>query len=157
MKTKISLFAGILFATMALIPQSSFAGDYFQDQVLKTGNKEMTREVLGDIKIRDVALKSSTEKLRLAQTKFFIAQTKKEIVNRYAEGTISTYEFEDIKNELSYLAFSMNQYFSNYRAYERSKDKEYQASAFQNLRDANQCYGRLKVATLKAARSYNLP
>ncbi len=144
---------GIILFISALLPQSLFAGDFFQDQVLNLTSKEMTREVLQDIRINDVILKSNTEKLRLSQTKFFLAQTKKQIVNRYADGSISSYEFEDMKNELSYLTFSMNQYFANFRAFERSKNRDFQKSAFQNLKDANRNYARLKVVTRQASRN----
>ena len=67
--------------------------------------------------------------------------------------TISNYEFDDMKHELSYLSFSMNEYFLNIRAYERSKNREFQALARQNLKDANQSYARLKAVTLKSARN----
>ncbi|MDD2744922.1 MAG: hypothetical protein PHU93_00100 [Candidatus Gracilibacteria bacterium] len=152
-KISISLLVGLCFASVVIAPQSIFASDFFENQVLQIAGKEATREVLKDIQISNVVLKSSAEKLRLAQTKFFLAQTKKEITNRYAEGTISNYEFDDMKHELSYLSFSMNQYFLNIRAYERSKNRDFQALARQNLKDANQSYARLKAVTLKSARN----
>lgn len=152
-KISISLLVGLCFASLVIAPQSIFAADFFESQVLQIAGKEATREVLKDIQINNVVLKSNAEKLRLAQTKFFLAQAKKEITNRYAEGTISNYEFDDMKHELSYLSFSMNEYFLNIRAYERSKNREFQTLARQNLKDANQSYARLKAVTLKSARN----
>lgn len=152
-KISISLLVGLCLASIVVIPQSIFASDFFENQVLQIAGKEATREVLKDIQINNVTLKSNAEKLRLAQTKFFLAQTKKEITNRYAEGTISNYEFDDMRQELSYLSFSMNQYFLNIRSYERSKNQDFQVLARQNLKDANQSYARLKAVTLKSARN----
>jgi hypothetical protein len=153
MKNLTSLFASILLMAITLMPSSIFASDYFQNQVLQLNSKETSKEVLRDIQIAEVALKSNSEKLRLAQAKVFLSQTKKEMQNRYADGSLSSYEFDDIKNELEYLAYSLNKYFANFRAFERSGNREFRNMATQNLKDANQSYARLKTITRKAARN----
>jgi len=140
-------------AACNLVPSNAFAGDFFQDQVIRTASKSETREVLRDIQIKNVALSDSAAKLRLAQAQFFLNQTKNEVVSRYAQGEISQYEFDDIRNELTYLTHSMNQYFANVRAYERSRNRDFQSMAAQNLKDADQSYSRLKNTTLKAVRN----
>lgn len=149
-----SSFVIALVITMgSLAPSAAFAGDFFQDQVTQPTSKTATRELLRDIQVRHVALRGSTEKLRLAQTQFFVAQTKNEIVNRYSRGELSRYELEDIRNELTYLTHSMNQYFANVRAFERSNNRTFQNLATENLKDADQAYLRLKNTTLKASRN----
>ena len=82
-----------------------------------------------------------------------ISKTKREIENRYAEGSISAYDFADIEQELRYLTYSMNSYFMNIRAFERSKNRDFQKMAQDNLGDASQSYSRLKAATRKAVRT----
>lgn len=131
----------------------AYANDYFESQILRTTSKETSREKLREIQIAEVALKSSSERLRLQQTKFFISKTKREIENRYAEGNISAYDFADIEQELRYLTYSMNSYFMNIRAFERSKNRDFQKMAQDNLGDASQSYSRLKAATRKAVRT----
>jgi hypothetical protein len=131
----------------------AYANDYYENQILRTTSKETSREKLREIQITEVALKSSSERLRLQQTKFFISKTKREIENRYAEGIISAYDFADIEQELRYLTYSMNSYFMNIRAFERSKNRDFQKIAQENLGDASQSYSRLKAATRKAVRT----
>lgn len=148
-----SLRTGITILIAIGMVSPIFASDYFESQVLRTNNRESSREALREIQINEVALKSSSERLRLSQTKFFISKTKREMVNRYSEGGISAYDFADIEQELRYLSKSMNSYFSNIRAFERSKNEEFQKMAKQNLDEAHQSYSRLKAATRKAART----
>ena len=150
--TLASLSLGIITLTASGFFLPIFANDYFESQILRTTSKETSREKLREIQITEVVLKSSSERLRLQQTKFFISKTKREIENRYAEGSISAYDFADIEHELRHLTYSMNSYFMNIRAFERSKNRDFQKMAQENLGDASQSYSRLKAATQKAVR-----
>ncbi len=108
--------------------------------------------MLEDIRLGFYKVRSDIEIARVAKTRTFIVQVKREAARRYASGEMSAYEMQDFTRELSYLTHNMNEYFKNIVASERRENKALQALARQNLRDADQSYGRLRAVTWASAR-----
>ena len=141
------LFIGLFSSSLA-----SASTDFFETNISGNSSKSVAHEVFSDIQVREVTLRAVAEKTRLAQTQFFVAQTKQAAESRFAAGELDQYALRDIQNELSYLVHSMNEYFTNVRAFERSKNSVYKKLSAQNMDDAQMAYGRLKAVTLKTAR-----
>lgn len=145
------LIAGFI-ATFMPVATTFADADFFETNITQNSGKAAAHDLLADLQIRNISLKSGSEKARLAQTQFFLAQTKKETESRFQDGEITQYALCDIKNELSYLVYSMNEYFTNIRSFERSNNATYKKLALQNLDDAQMAYTRLKTVTLQTAR-----
>ena len=65
---------------------------------------------------------------------------------------MNSYEIADFRQELGYLTHTMNEYFKNIETSERTNNRSIRALARQNLRDADQSYGRLSAITQKSTR-----
>lgn len=145
-----------LFATIVLLPVVSASvsadTDFFESKIAQVQSKETAKNLFSGIELRNISLRSVTEKNRFSDMQFFLAQTKKEAENRYSAGEINRYEIQDIRNELSYLVHSMNEYFTNVRSFERSSNPVYKKLATQNLSDAKTTYDRLKATTRRSVR-----
>ncbi len=136
----------IIFLLIVLSP-TFVSASFFESEII--GN-EMVQSRIDQVRIIDFTFKNMATSAKHAQTKFFISKTKSEILSRYADGRVNEYEFADITNNLEYVAHSMNTYFTNMKAFERSNNRVYRTLALQNLRDSKGAYERLRADTQKS-------
>lgn len=153
MRTTLSSRIAMAIALLSIMSTSVSANaDFFETKIIQSQSRESAKSLFNGIELRNVSLRSVTEKNRFSDMQFFLAQTKKEAEIRYSAGEIDRYEIQDIRNELGYLVHSMNEYFTNVRSFERSSNPAYKRLASQNLSDAKTTYDRLKVTTRRSVR-----
>ncbi len=139
------LCAGIL-AILALVSTSSANADFFLDRVVSS-SPEKTR--VERISLGNYSFKNATHAASYRDSLYFLSKAKNEALRRFEDGRISAYRLSDTANELEYLAHSLNHYFANLSAYERTGSKFYKNLAATNLADAKATYVRLKAVTIK--------
>ena len=138
-----------IIATLILLITPTVGASFFEKNIVGT---EIAQDRIEQIKIENFTFQNTITATKYAQTKFFIARTKAEILDRYEDGRVNDYELADIANNLEYVTHSMNEYFKNMKAFERSKNRTYRTLALQNLRDANSRHGDLRAVTQKSTR-----
>lgn len=139
------LSAAIL-AILALVSTSSANADFFLDRVV-ANSPEKTR--VQKISLGSYSFKNPANAASYRDGLYFLSKTKNETLRRFEDGRISAYRLADTANELEYLAYSLDHYFANLSAYERTGSRFYRELAASNLSDARSIYDRLKAVTLK--------
>ncbi len=150
LRASFGLICGIAGMFSLTLNTSAQANDFFLSNIVSS-SPEITR--IQSIQVRDFPLKNTTEQVRLSQTKYFVSQVKQEVIRRVKSGELNSYEARDIVRELENLTFSMNEYFRNVAAAERSKQKAYRELAASNLANAKSSYMKLSAVTWQSVRN----
>ncbi len=135
-----------VFANLAPVSAQT---DFFEGNII--GNEAFTTR-MDAIKMNSYIFRSGALNDKLAQTRYFLSKTKRNTLANLADGTITKYTADDVAGSLEYLTHSMNTYFANMKAYERTSRKIYKTLATQNLGDASAVYNELKAITWNSLR-----
>ena len=138
----------VIIAIIAFLSvfSNAFAADFFLDRIDTNETKE-TRISSITIGTYSFINKSTASKYR--DTLYFIYRVKSAAIKRYELGLMNSYELDTIANELEYMAFFMDTYFQNMKAYEKTGRIAYRDLASENLTDAKASYTRLQAFTRK--------
>ncbi|MBP8016544.1 hypothetical protein KAZ01_00915 [Candidatus Gracilibacteria bacterium] len=121
-------------------------GDFFQDNII--GN-DIEFEKLDNFTLKPVTFKNSLYSKKYIQSKYFLDQFKDEIKFRYVNEFLSYYDLCDVINDLDYLVYSLNKYYSNLKKYEDTKSKIYYDLSWEHFSNVRLFYNKLKYTLNK--------
>ena len=112
----------IIIAIIALssVFSNTFASDFFLDNI---GTNETQENRMANIKFGNYTFANKTTAAKLRDSLYFNYRVKSAILKKYENGSMNSYEFDTLAEELETFTFFLDTYFQNMKGYEKTGRK----------------------------------